>query len=183
MDGLLKIKWQCACRGFTRGTILAIAIFSCAWLGGKAQHFDITQESDSLWVISLYDNCNNLTDTWQLNYPVYRFATADINGDGSTDAVVGVYKASRFFKTPSRRVFIFKNFYGDIRPLWLGSRLGGELIDFTVVGNKIRAIEAAKDLFVVSDYVWRGFGMGFEKKIASCNTIDECYNFLSLIKQ
>ena len=162
---------------------MAIAIFFITPQSTIAQHFNITQRNDSLWVIGLYNDSNLLTCTWQLDYPVYRFATADIDGDGSTDAVVGVFKGSRYFLTPSRRVFIFKNFEGDIRPLWLGCRLGGELIDFTVVGNKIRAIEAAQDHYVVSDYAWKGFGMGFETKIASCNSIDECYNYLGIIKQ
>lgn len=179
MDGFLKI-WQYACGTLNRGAFIAIVIFSMPFHKVGAQHFDITQKSDSLWIISLYNDSGQITGTWQLDYPVYRFATADINDDGSVDAVVGVYKASRFFKTPSRRVFIFKNFDGDIRPLWLGSRLGGELIDFTVIGNKVRAIEVANDKYVVSDYVWRGFGLGFETKIASCDTIDECYIFFNI---
>lgn len=143
-----------------------------------AQQFEISQQNDSLWTLSMTID-GKVTGTWPITHPVYRFATADINGDGSLDAVVGVFKASRFFKTPSRRVFIFKNFQGDIRPLWLGSRLGGELVDFGVVGNKIRAIEKTADgRFAVSDYRWRGFGMGFDSLVKMCDTIEEGYTFI-----
>lgn len=170
--------WQLACRTLILGAIMAIAFAFSP--GATAQVFDIEQHTDSLWTLRLSDSTGCVTGSWQLHYPVFRFATADVNGDGSTDAVVGVFKSSRYFKTPSRRVFIFKNFDGDIRPLWLGSRLGGELIDFTVIGNKIRAIEKTSDgNYAVSDYAWHGFGMGFERLVAMCRTIDESYHFIN----
>lgn len=147
----------------------------------RAQQFSIKQVNDSLWNLTL--TVDGDTSLWQLKYPVYRFATADINGDGSVDAVVGVYKASRFFTTPNRRVFIFKNYEGLIRPLWLGSRLSGELVDFNVVDNKVRAIEKAKDRFVVSDYSWNGFGLAMDSVVYTSSSIDDCYHFLSIIKQ
>lgn len=147
----------------------------------RAQQFNITQVNDSLWNLTL--TVDGDTSLWQLKYPVYRFATADINGDGSVDAVVGVYKASRFFTTPNRRVFIFKNYEGLIRPLWLGSRLSGELVDFNIVDNKVRAIEKAKDRFVVSDYSWNGFGLAMDSVVYTSSSIDDCYHFLSIIKQ
>lgn len=147
----------------------------------RAQQFNIAQVNDSLWNLTL--TVDGDMSLWQLKYPVYRFATADINGDGSVDAVVGVYKASRFFTTPNRRVFIFKNYEGLIRPLWLGSRLSGELVDFNIVDNKVRAIEKAKDRFVVSDYSWNGFGLAMDSVVYTSSSIDDCYHFLSIIKQ
>ncbi|MBR5639613.1 MAG: hypothetical protein IKW83_07610 [Muribaculaceae bacterium] len=153
-----------------------IAIF-CVH-NAHAQNFAINQKSDSLWVLSLSDDSGSITGSWQLPYPVYRFATADIDGDGSTDAVVGVFKASRYFTTPSRRVFIFKNFGGKVRPLWLGSRLGGDLVDFVVVGRTIRAIEKTDQGYAVSDYIWKGFGMGFHSLVATCDTLDESFSLL-----
>ena len=159
------------------GAVMLIACILCH-LPCFGQHFEITQQNDSLWTLTLNKD-GVITDSWQLPYPVYRFATADINGDGSLNAVVGVYKSSRYFKQPSRRVFIFKDFDGDIRPLWLGSRLGGELVDFTVKDNKVRAIEVGNEGYVVSDYVWTGFGLGFDELIATCPTINQCYNFFN----
>lgn len=154
--------------------IAIVLVFS--HLSAHAQQFDIVQHSDSLWILTLTKN-GSVTSTWQLNCPVYRFCTADVNGDGSTDAVVGVFRASRYFKVPSKRVFVFKNFDGDIRPLWLGSRLGGDLVDFTVVdGSKIRAIEKnSTGGYEVSDYGWHGFGLGFERHIATCTSLNQCY--------
>jgi hypothetical protein len=167
--------WNTAIKG-----VLILIAFLCAPLA-RAQQFDISQVNDSLWNLTLTVD-GKLSSTWELRNPVYRFSTADINGDGSIDAVVGVYRASRYFKTPSRRVFVFKNFEGDIRPLWLGSRLGGELIDFAVTTDgKVRAIEKnSSGTFEVTDYGWHGFGLSFDAHIASCATIDECYKLLHI---
>ena len=160
------------------GAIMAIAMFFCC-VQAQAQQFQLDRLDDSTAVLRLISDNGTCSDSWQLPYPVYRFATADINGDGSTDAVVGVFKSSRYFPEPSRRVFIFKNFNGDVRPLWLGSRLGGELIDFDIVDGKLRAIEKTDGGYVVSDYVWQGFGMGFDTLIAHCDSLDKCYTFLT----
>jgi len=157
--------------------IVLSAMFFCT-NAVEAQHFNITQKRDSLWILSLTNDSGEVTGTWKLPYPVYRFATADIDGDGSLDAVVGVVKASRYFPNTSRRVFIFKNYNGLVRPLWLGSRLGGELVDFAVIGTTIRAIEKAKHGYAVSNYTWKGFGMGFHSLAAMCDTLDESYKLL-----
>ncbi len=173
---LMSKIWQFPINVTFRSVIAVIAIFFA--LDAQSQRFIIEQRSDNLWILSLTDDSGIVTGSWQLPYPVYRFATADIDGDGSTDAVVGVFKASRYFATPSRRVFIFKNFNGKVRPLWLGSRLGGELVDFAVVGNTIRAIEQTEQGYAVSDYTWKGFGMGFHSLVATCSNLDESYNLL-----
>ena len=172
---VIKI-WQSTISETINIAIVLIAIF-CAHTA-HAQQFSINQASDSLWVLSLTDDNGVVTGTWQLPYPVYRFATTDIDGDGSVDAEVGAFKASRYFTTPSRRVFIFKNFNGKVRPLWLGSRLGGELVDFAVIGNTIRAIEKTERGYAVSDYTWKGFGMGFHSLVAICDTLDESFSLL-----
>ena len=60
-----------------------------------------------------------------------------------------------------------------VRPMWLGSKLGGILEDFRFVEpaegdsmGRIRALESTTDsLYVVSDYKWSGFGMKFERFI------------------
>lgn len=169
--------WQSTSSACIIGTLVVIAMFFCT-VQASAQQFKLDYNTDSTAVLRLVNDSGSCTSTWQLPYPVYRFATADINGDGSTDAVVGVIKASRYFPVPNRRVFIFKNFEGDVRPLWLGSRLGGELIDFAIINDKIRAIEKTDTGYAVSDYIWQGFGMGFETLIATCNTLDDSYTFL-----
>ena len=51
-----------------------------------------------------------------------------------------------------------------VRPLWLGSKLGGRLEDFRYVADgHIRSLETTDDgQYVVADYRWGGFGMTFD---------------------
>lgn len=105
-------------------------------------------------------------DRWALPYPVYRLETGDVDGDGNTDALVGVIKGTRFHPEKGRRLFIFKNHHGLVRPLWLGSKLGGRLIDFRFTDGRIRSLEAASDnIYVVAEYEWDGFGPAFYRYI------------------
>ncbi len=112
---------------------------------------------------------DTLRDEWSLPYPIYRFCTGDIDGDGCEDALVGVVKATRFYPEEGRRLFIFKNYHGHIRPLWMGSKLGGELEDFRFIVNeegqgRVRSLETTADhRYVVADYRWRGFGLAFDR--------------------
>ncbi len=122
----------------------------------SAQAFELRCEHDSLYWLN----------DWRLPYPVYQFQTGDVDGNGSEDAMVGVIKSTRFYPEKARRLFIFKQVNGKVRPLWLGSKLGGILEDFRFVDGKIRALESTADsLYVVSDYRWGGFGMTFERFI------------------
>ena len=125
-------------------------------IGQQPQPFELRKEHDSLYWVG----------DWRLPYPVYQFQTGDVNGDGSEDAMVGVIKGTRFYPEKARRLFIFKQVNGKVRPLWLGSKLGGILEDFRFVDGRIRALESTTDsLYVVSDYKWGGFGMKFDHHI------------------
>ena len=132
-------------------------------IGQQPQAFELRKEHDSLYWVG----------DWRLPYPVYQFQTGDVNGDGSEDAMVGVIKGTRFYPEKARRLFIFKQVNGKVRPLWLGSKLGGILEDFRFVApadgdspGRIRALESTTDsLYVVSDYKWGGFGMKFDRHI------------------
>ena len=141
--------------------------------------FELWQESDSLYWLTV--NGVDKTSGWRLPYPVYQFQTGDVDGDGSEDAMVGVVKATRYWPL-GRRLFIFKQIDGTgragkpikkVRPLWLGSKLGGTLEDFRYMApaegdsmGRIRALESTADsLYAVSDYKWGGFGMKFDRLI------------------
>ena len=75
-----------------------------------------------------------------------------------------------------------------VRPMWLGSKLGGILEDFRFVApaegdsiGRIRALESTTDsLYVVSDYKWSGFGMKFERFIIKVWTRRPLYDTLSI---
>lgn len=133
--------------------MVALAGFA-ALPAGESSTFNLRREHDSLYWLN----------DWRLPYPVYRFDTGDVDGDGSTDAMVGVVKATRYFPEKARRLFIFKMVKGHPRPLWMGSKLGGILQDFRFVDGKIRSLETTTDgRFVVAEYRWSGFGMAFDR--------------------
>lgn len=130
---------------------------------GKAE-YSLVKVTDSLYYVQL--KTDSTCDRWQLPYPVYRFTTGDINGDGKDEVMVGVIKKTRHDRKRGRRLFIFKNYRGLIRPLWMGSRLGGTLCDFrfiTVNGEpRIRSLESTPDgTYFAADYRWNSFGMEF----------------------
>ena len=118
-----------------------------------AAGFRLRQEHDSLFWLN----------DWRLPYPVYRFCTGDVDGDGVAEALVGVVKSTRYCKERGRRIFIFRWVNGKARPLWMGSKLGGRLEDFRYVGEgRVRSLETTGDGgYVVAEYVWDDFGLAF----------------------
>lgn len=120
----------------------------------------------------------NIISEWKLNYPVYHFECADINGDGTDDILVGVIKPTRFDGISRKRIFIFKLFEGYVRPLWLGSRVSQPLEDFKVTPSKpmnlIRTMEYEENgNFLVAEYKWKGFGLTFVKYIIRNSKLEE----------
>ena len=101
--------------------------------------FSLEHKNDTVAMVTL--RTDSTLDRWELPYPVYRFCTGDVDGDGSIDAMVGVIKSTRYFKEVGRRIFIFKNYHGLVRPLWMGSKLGGILEDFRFKDGVVRALE------------------------------------------
>ncbi len=125
----------------------------------QAQSFVLETKSDTLHVLVL--TTDSTVSRWQLPYPVYQFTTGDVDGDGSTDALVGVEKATRYYPM-GRRLFIFKNYKGHVRPLWMGSKLGGTLCDFRFIDGRVRSLETSTNgLYAVAEYEWAGFGLRF----------------------
>lgn len=112
---------------------------------------------------------------WRLPYPVYQFQTGDVDHDGHPDALVGVVKRTRYYPEKGRRLFIFKQVNGKVRPLWLGSKLGGKLVDFKFVDGRVRSLEISGQqpassnthhqpqlLYTVSEWQWKDFGLQFQ---------------------
>ena len=131
-------------------------------LSASLAQFTLRQEHDSLYWLN----------DWRLPYPVYRFATGDVDGDGREDALVGVVKSTRYFKEKGRRLFIFRLVGGKARPLWMGSRLGGTLVDFRFADGMVRSLETTTDgRYVVAEYRWHDFGLSFDHFIVK--NVDE----------
>ena len=156
----------------TKGVLTTILLFSMPFvLTATAEEkadsavFSLRQVNDTLHVLEL--SSKQQVSKWPLPYPVYQFQTGDVDGDGKTDAMVGVIKSTRYFPEKGRRLFIFKNYEGNVRALWLGSRLGGILQDFRFVDGLIRSLETTTDnRYVVAEYQWEHFGMGFRRFLA-----------------
>ena len=151
--------------------LLAIGIWLVATTA-FGQEFSLEQKNDTLSFLTL--KTDSTCDRWELPYPVYQFCTGDVDGNGSTDAMVGVVKSTRYYKEKGRRIFIFKNYNGYVRPLWMGSKLGGILEDFRFKDGLIRSLETTKDgKYVVAEYRWAHFGMGFERFLIKNVTREE----------
>ena len=146
-------------------TIKGLLIGIGAWfmaVNSLAQNFTLERQTDSLYVLTL--TTDSLRHQWRLPYPVYRMETGDVDGNGTIEALVGVIKSTRFYPEMGRRLFIFKNYEGLVRPMWLGSKLGGTLQDFHLRNGCVRSLETnAKGEYTVAEYRWSGFGVAFER--------------------
>ncbi len=143
--------------------------------------FSLVKKNDSLFYLSTYPKKN--LDTWELPYPVYQFQVGDIDNNGLDEALVGVVKATRFDSVQDKRLFIFKNYKGLVRPLWLGSRLGKPLVDFKIRRKEsefiIRSVEREKNgKYLVAEYKWRKFGLEFISYITKETSKEEALTFL-----
>lgn len=124
--------------------------------------FTLERKTDSLYVLTLTTDSTHYE--WKLPYPVYRMETGDVDGNGTTEALVGVIKSTRFYPEVGRRLFVFKNYEGLVRPMWLGSKLGGTLQDFRFCNGLVRSLESnTKGEYTVAEYRWSGFGFAFER--------------------
>lgn len=121
---------------------------------------------------------------WPLPYPVYHAEVSDIDGNGTKEILVGVIKSTRFDTIKAKRVFVFKIIDDHIRPLWLGSRLGMPIEDFTIhkvdSTNRLFTIEhePSKD-FAVGEYEWDRFGFKFIRYVARNCSFREAKSYLN----
>ena len=76
--------------------------------------------------------------------------------------MVGVIKCTRYHPEVGRRIFIFKQVEGKVRPLWLGSSLGATLVDFRFVDGHVRALQTDNHgHYAVAESGWKDFGLIF----------------------
>jgi len=144
------------------------SFMNCGEKKGTTEVFSLLKSSDDLYFIQIKSDIG--IDQWKLPYPVYRFQIGDIDGNGVEEAIVGVIKTTRFDEVMAKRIFIFENYKGFVRPLWLGSRLAQPLVDFSFNTSKgiplIRSIEKEKSgKYLIAEYKWRKFGLDFVRYI------------------
>lgn len=156
----------CKVYTFYAGILLAVLFCGCNHSGQT--NVVLQKQTNSQY--TLVATTGNYTNQWKLPYPVYRFITADINNDGNTDILVGLIKTTRFDTIPRKRLFIYKLVDGCIRPMWLGSRVGQPLIDFSVSQfngyNVIRTAEYEHNgNCLVAEYKYQKFGIKFIRYI------------------
>ena len=109
-------------------------------------------------------------------YDIYRLEKGDINGDGSIDVLIGIIKPARFDPVVRRRLFILQIDQNTLRPLWLGTKMCRELVDFTVCKvhklDQIKTIEKESNgLFCIGLYSWSQFGLSLIKYLKSNITL------------
>jgi len=161
---------------------MAVLLVSCRATDGDNGGFSIAKENDTLYNLILETDSSR--DVWELRYPVYRFCTGDMDGDSIVDAIVGVEKTTRFDPVLRRRVFMFRNIEGKVRPLWLGSRLGRPVVDFNVVKvdgeTRLRSVEEDENCkFLVAEYRWSSFGVKFIRYICRDFELDDSMEILN----
>lgn len=95
----------------------------------------------------------------------WRLMLADVEGDGRTEIVVGVHKATRFIRHAHNCLFVYWFDGRTIQPRWLGSALSRPFTDFTFAPPvksrawPLYAIECdRRGRSSLSEYAWSGFG-------------------------
>ena len=142
-------------------------IFILCMMAGNAvaQTFSLSKKEEALSLLQLDTDSTHWE--WKLKYPIYRFYTSDINGDGIDEAIIGVIKPTRYFHNVDKRLFIFKNNKGRIERMWMGSRVGGHIVDFCCAEGKIICVSKMKDnRYVVAKWIPARFGLEFVEYIA-----------------
>jgi hypothetical protein len=114
----------------------------------------------------------------------WKLQIGDVDGDGSEDLMVGVYKKARFHPVMAYRPFVYGWDGKTMYPKWLGSRLSRPFTDFVLAdfGSGVRIVaveqtrEGANELAV---YRWDGFGVSREWNGAGAEKLTD----LEAIKQ
>ena len=152
--------------------LAAFLLLSCASLKrvdestfryGKSV-LQLHRENDSLHVVR-HLRKGKIVDEWTIAHPCYRFDCGDLTGDGVPEILVGPVKRTKYRADRGKRLFIFHLFRGKfIRPLWLGSRVGGPLVDFKVEDGMVHTWEEGQNGDTIQSlYKHGGFGLQFVK--------------------
>lgn len=139
---------------------------------GRMETIQITSKGDDDGhpmggdVMVLQSRNGRLEPVWkQGNLNPWKLQTADVDGDGRHEVVVGVWKKSPRDPVMARRVFVYSWDGKRLAPKWLGSRLARRFDDFALAdvnGDgwwELAALETVPDgKHRVALYRWRSFG-------------------------
>jgi hypothetical protein len=111
--------------------------------------------------VLLMDAANQISDQTIFNFTPYHLDTADVNRDGRTDILIGLIKSTEFDREERKRLFILRIDEGHLRPLWLGSKVCQELVDFKAAtqGIILTLEKTQKGNYAIGQYEWQGFGL------------------------
>jgi len=144
----------------------------------RDQHFEgraqLTKTSKG-FKIALINSDGEELDRTIFNYKPYQLDTGDINRDGRTEILVGLIKSTEFDPGEKKRLFILRIDEGQLRPLWLGSKVCQQLIDFKALSNGVvRTLEQTKKgNYAIGIYEWQGFGLTLIKYVSNEKPYDE----------
>jgi len=126
---------------------------------GKAVFQRLTSRTG--FKLSLLNAAGEQLDQAVFPYAPYQLDTADVNNDGRTDILVGLIKSTTFDPVEKKRLFILRIDDGQIRPLWLGSKVCQELVTFkTLEGGIVQTLEKTKEgKYAIGRYAWQSFGL------------------------
>lgn len=126
---------------------------------GKAVYHKLTTTQG--FKLLLYDNNGIVLDQAIFKYPGYQLHASDVNRDGQTDILIGLLKSTRFDPGENKRLFILRIDEGHLRPLWLGSKVCQELVDFKAnEKGVVKTIEKTnRGNYAIGLYEWQGFGL------------------------
>jgi hypothetical protein len=93
----------------------------------------------------------------------WKTALGDVDGDKSTDFLIGLFKHTRHRPFRIHTIFVYTYEGGRVRPKWRGSRLARDFIDFTLHRSRGKDKLFTLDRllggrYTLSCYAWSGFG-------------------------
>jgi len=170
---LIAFSFLLGCSTSPKSTVMersAITIHD-QYFDGSAQ---VTKTSKG-FKIALIGSEGEELDRTIFNYEPYQIDTADINRDGRTEILIGIIKSTEFDPGEKKRLFILRIDEGQLRPLWLGSKVCQQLIDFKALSNGVvRTLEQTKEgSYVIGIYEWQGFGLTLIKYVSNEKPYDE----------
>jgi hypothetical protein len=96
-------------------------------------------------------------------YHPWKLAKADVDGNRRDELIVGLYMRTRHDPKPLHTLFVYGCDGRSIYPMWRGSRLARDFVDFAVLRSagrdNILTLDRLLDgQFALSRYDWTGFG-------------------------